>query len=114
MPDFTHCGQRAKYGIFRAMKRKPSKATLDAFQFGEAPKVLVSISLAHASWRDFFSGILRYVEEHANWDIRILQEPAARSCQEISVTAFLIAVFTSSHSAFTRTLGMASFSASAK
>lgn len=83
MPDFTHCGQRAKYGIFRAMKRKPSKATLDAFQFGEAPKVLVSISLAHASWRDFFSGILRYVEEHANWDIRILQEPGDLLAQQI-------------------------------
>ena len=41
----------------------------------DAPKVLVSISLAHASWRDFFSGILRYVDEHANWDIRIAHEP---------------------------------------
>ena len=37
--------------------------------------MLVSISLAHASWRDFFSGILRYVDEHANWDIRIAHEP---------------------------------------
>lgn len=40
-----------------------------------APKVLISISLAYASWRDFFSGILRYVDKHANWDIRIIHEP---------------------------------------
>ena len=41
----------------------------------DSPKILISISLAHASWRDFLSGILRYVEKHANWDIRIMHEP---------------------------------------
>ena len=57
------------------MNRKRKNVDNGALRFCESPKVLVSISLAHASWRDFFSGILRYVEEHANWDIRILQEP---------------------------------------
>ena len=54
-------------------KKKVSKRQMPLPQ--NAPKVLVSISLAHASWRDFFSGILRYVDEHANWDIRIAHEP---------------------------------------
>ena len=55
------------------MKRKKGKSSY--IPPSETPKVLVSISLAHASWRDFFSGILRYVDEHANWDIRIAHEP---------------------------------------
>ena len=70
---FTSCADCGKYGIFCAVKRKKSKASY--IPPSEAPKVLVSISLAHASWRDFFSGILRYVDEHANWDIRIAHEP---------------------------------------
>ena len=49
----------------------------------DAPKILVSISLAHASWRDFFSGILRYVDEHANWDIRIAHEPGDLPAEQI-------------------------------
>lgn len=73
MPEFTSCADCGKYGIFCAVKRKKSKAS--HIPPSEAPKVLVSISLAHASWRDFFSGILRYVDEHANWDIRIAHEP---------------------------------------
>ena len=43
----------------------------------------MSISLAHASWRDFFSGILRYVDEHANWDIRIAHEPGDLLARQI-------------------------------
>lgn len=83
MPDFTDCGDPPKYAIFRAMNRKAKSVGGRALQFEEAPKVLVSISLAHASWRDFFSGILQYVEEHANWDIRILQEPGDLLSQQI-------------------------------
>ena len=58
----------------RPMKRK-KKENCPSFPSAMAPKVMVCISLAHASWRDFFSGILRYVDEHANWDIRIMHEP---------------------------------------
>ncbi len=47
------------------------------------PKVLVSVSLAHASWRDFLSGILNYVEKHADWDIRILHEPGNLNARQI-------------------------------
>ena len=65
------------------MKRKAKRRAGHALQFGEDPKVLVSISLAHASWRDFFSGILRYVDEHANWDIRIAHEPGDLSAAQI-------------------------------
>ena len=70
---FTSCADCGKYGIVYAVKRKKGKSSY--IPPSEAPKVLVSISLAHASWRDFFSGILRYVDEHANWDIRIAHEP---------------------------------------
>lgn len=47
------------------------------------PKVLVSVSLAHASWRDFLSGILNYVEKHADWDIRIMHEPGDLNARQI-------------------------------
>ena len=50
----------------------------------EPAKVLVSISLAHASWRDFFSGILRYVDENDNWDVRIAHEPGDLSAAKIA------------------------------
>jgi len=81
MPDFPCCANWAKYGIFRAVKRE--KAKRQAFPPSEAPKVMVSISLAHASWRNFLSGILRYVDEHANWDIRILPEPGNLTAEQI-------------------------------
>ena len=47
------------------------------------PKVMVSVSLTYASWRDFFSGILRYVDERTNWDIRIAKEPGDILAQQI-------------------------------
>ena len=81
MPLFPCCTNWAKYGIVRVMKHE--KATLQAFPPQEAPKVMVSISLAHASWRNFLSGILRYVDEHANWDIRILPEPGNLTAEQI-------------------------------
>ena len=62
-------------------KKKVSKRQIPLPQ--DAPKVLVSISLAHASWRDFFSGILRYVDEHANWDIRIAHEPGDLLAEQV-------------------------------
>lgn len=83
MPDFTYCGDGTGCGIFPAMKRKMQRKADPALRFGEAPKVLVSISLAHASWRDFFSGILRYVDERANWDLRIAHEPGDLSAEQI-------------------------------
>ena len=81
MPYFPCCANWAKYGIFRAVKRE--KAKRQSFPPSETPKVLVSISLAHASWRNFLSGILRYVDEHANWDIRILPEPGNLTAEQI-------------------------------
>ena len=83
MPDFTYCASAAKCGIFRRVKRKSTER--QAFASADAPKVLVSISLSHASWRDFFGGILRYVEEHANWDLRILQEPGDLQASQIDM-----------------------------
>ena len=41
----------------------------------ECRKVLVSVNLVYASWRDFLSGILKYIESHVSWDIRIDDEP---------------------------------------
>ena len=49
-----------------------------------APKVLISISLTCGSWRDFLSGILRYVDKHANWDIRITHEPGDLLAEHIN------------------------------
>lgn len=77
---FTSCADCGKYGIFCAVKRKSKASHIPP---SEAPKVLVSISLAHASWRDFFSGILRYVDEHANWDIRIAHEPGDLLAEQV-------------------------------
>ena len=81
MPEFTSCADCGKYGIVYAVKRKKGKSSY--IPPSEAPKVLVSISLAHASWRDFFSGILRYVDEHANWDIRIAHEPGDLLAEQV-------------------------------
>ena len=64
-----------------AVKKKKQKTQVTALNI--APKVLISISLAHASWRDFFSGILRYVDKHANWDLRIMHEPGDLLAEQI-------------------------------
>ena len=63
--------------------RMKKKSHIAAAKTQEPPKVLVSISLAHASWRDFLSGILRYVDENANWDVRIACEPGDLSAAKI-------------------------------
>ena len=71
-----------------AKNKKLTSRTAKAVQTGggntsKPPKVLVSINLAHASWRDFFSGILRYADETANWDVRIAHEPGDLSAAQI-------------------------------
>ena len=67
------------------MKRSKSNrcAERQAAAVRRPPKVLVSISLVHASWRDFLSGILKYVEKHADWDIRIMHEPGNLQAKQI-------------------------------
>ena len=70
---------------FPAMKQSKSRIRIKrrSAAVHDSPKVLISISLAHASWRDFLSGILRYVEKHANWDIRIMHEPGDLLARQI-------------------------------
>ena len=85
MPEFTCCPVADNYGIFATMKREKSKrGNRQSPSSLDAPKVLVSISLEHASWRDFLGGILRYVDEHAYWEIRILNEPGNLSDAQIA------------------------------
>ena len=56
----------------RQKEQKPlPKATLRT----PRQKILVCISLASTGLRKFFSGILRYADEHMNWDIRVPFEP---------------------------------------
>ena len=70
---------------FPAVKQSKSRIRIKrrAAAVHDSPKVLISISLAHASWRDFLSGILRYVERHTNWDIRIMHEPGDLLARQI-------------------------------
>jgi len=75
MSEFTTCGCFRLYAILMPMKKKHCGSVSVGPTLKDAPKVLIIISLVHASARNFFRGILQYVDEHTNWDIRILPEP---------------------------------------
>ena len=60
----------------KAKKAKPArKAAIRLPEPHAAPKILVAMSLVYSSSREFLSGIFRYVDEHAYWDIRVLPDP---------------------------------------
>ena len=75
--------EKTQVKVKNGLRSAERKSHRDALFRTPHRKILVCVTLANIGIRNFFSGILKYADEHTNWDIRVPHEPGDLTASQL-------------------------------